>query len=174
LYTSLYEQRRELLNRLYALPAALPAPDRKTAAIYALRLVLTVSLASEVYRRLGIQSGYWIPMTALLVQKPAFYETLSRALARVAGTLAGATLATVLAAHLHPGVWPLAALTTFFAFWCFATNGVNYGLFSLLYCVPAVAEPDPRARAGASQSGVHRSGSGDRSADPSGRATPPR
>jgi Fusaric acid resistance protein-like len=131
LYTSLYEQRRELLNRLYTLPAALPAPDRKTAAIYALRLVLTVSLASEVYRRLGIQSGYWIPMTALLVQKPAFYETLSRALARVGGTLAGATLATVLASHVHPGVWPLAALTTFFAFWCFATNAVNYGLFSL-------------------------------------------
>jgi hypothetical protein len=135
LYTSLYEQRRELLNRLYtlpaALPAALPAPDRKTAAIYALRLVLTVSLASEVYRRLGIPSGYWIPMTALLVQKPAFYETLSRALMRVGGTLAGATLATVLASHVHPGVWPLAALTTFFAFWCFATNAVNYGLFSL-------------------------------------------
>jgi hypothetical protein len=131
LYTSLYEQRRELLNRLYALPAALPAPDRKTAAIYALRLVLTVSLASEVYRRLGIQSGYWIPMTALLVQKPAFYETLSRALARVGGTLAGATLATILASYVHPGVWPLAALTTFFAFWCFATNAVNYALFSL-------------------------------------------
>jgi Fusaric acid resistance protein-like len=131
LYSSLYEQRRELLNRLYALPAALPAPDRKVAAVYALRLVLTVSLASELYRRLGIQSGYWIPMTALLVQKPAFYETLSRALARVAGTLAGATLATVLASHLHPGVWSLAALTTFFAFWCFATNAVNYALFSV-------------------------------------------
>jgi hypothetical protein len=131
LYASLYEQRRELLNRLYALPSALPAPDRKVAAIYALRLMLTVSLASELYRRLGIQSGYWIPMTALLVQKPAFYETLSRALMRVGGTLAGATLATVLASHVHPGVWPLAALTTFFAFWCFATNAVNYGLFSL-------------------------------------------
>jgi len=131
LYVSLYERRREVLSRLYALPAAMPAPDRKVAAIYALRLVVTVSLASELYRRLGIQSGYWIPMTALLVQKPAFFETLSRALARVGGTLAGATLATVLASELHPGEWTLAALTTFFAFWCFATIAVNYALFSV-------------------------------------------
>ncbi len=131
LYTSLYEQRSELLTRLYELPEALPVPDRKTAAIYALRLVLTVSLASEVYRRLGIRSGYWIPMTALLVQKPAFRETLNRALTRVGGTLAGATLATILASYVRPGPWPLAALTTFFAFWCFATIAVNYGLFSL-------------------------------------------
>jgi uncharacterized membrane protein YccC len=131
LYASLYEQRGELLQKLYVLPSTQPAPDRKTAVIYALRLVLTVGLASEVYRRLGIPSGYWIPMTALLVQKPAFRETLSRALARVGGTLAGATLATVLASYVHPGVWPLAALTTFFAFWCFATNAVNYGLYSL-------------------------------------------
>ena len=128
---TLYEQRGELLNRLYALPEELSVPDRKTAVIYALRLVLTVSLASEVYRRLGIRSGYWIPMTALLVQKPAFRETLNRALTRVGGTLAGATLATILASYVRPGPWPLAALTTFFAFWCFATIAVNYGLFSL-------------------------------------------
>jgi uncharacterized membrane protein YccC len=102
-----------------------------SALPYSLRLAITLGVSTEIYRQMNFSSGYWIPMTALLVQKPAFYETLSRALARVAGTLAGATLATVLASHLHPGVWPLAALTTFFAFWCFATNAVNYGLFSL-------------------------------------------
>jgi uncharacterized membrane protein YccC len=131
IYHSLYEQRRETLNRIYSLPSELPASDRKQAVVYALRLVVTVSLASEVYRRLGVQSGYWIPMTALLVQKPAFFETLNRALARVGGTLAGATLATLLASHLHLSVWSLAGLTTFFAFWCFATNAVNYALFSV-------------------------------------------
>ncbi len=134
LYTTVYEQRRELLHRLHRLPQALPAPDRKAALIYAIRLVLTVTLASELYRRLGIQSGYWIPMTALLVQKPAFFETLARGLARIAGTLAGATLATLLAAHMHLSVqsnWIFAALTTFFAFCSFATLAVNYGLYSL-------------------------------------------
>ncbi len=131
IYTTLYEQRRELLHRLHQLPKALPAPDRTTALIYALRLVLTVAIASELYRHLGLQSGYWVPMTALLVQKPAFFETLSRALARISGTLVGATLATLLAAHLHPTPWILALLVTLFAFGCYALNSVNYALFTL-------------------------------------------
>ena len=128
---SLYQQRTELLHRLRQIPNALPAPGHRAAIVYAIRLVLTVTLASELYRRLGMQSGYWVPMTALLVQKPAFFETLSRGLARIAGTLAGATLATLLAAHVQLNPWALAALTTFFAFWSFATLSVNYALFTL-------------------------------------------
>jgi hypothetical protein len=113
------------------LPGALPAPDRVTAIRYAIRLSITVALASELYRRMGIQSGYWVPMTALLVQKPAFSETLSRAIMRTGGTILGATLATLIAAHLNLSPWTLVALTTFFAFWCFATVSVNYAVFSL-------------------------------------------
>ncbi len=131
LFGTLHEQRAELLNRLRHLPQALPAPDRKTALIYAVRLMLTVSIASELYRHLGLQSGYWIPMTALLVQKPAFFETLSRALLRVGGTLAGAVLATLVVVHAHPNLWVLAALTTVAAFGCYAVISVNYGLFTL-------------------------------------------
>ncbi len=131
LYCSFYQQRAEFLRRLTQLPKVLPAPDRKAAAIYATRLVLTVVAASELYRRLGIQSGYWIPMTALLVQKPAFYETLTRALMRVAGTLGGATLATLVAAHVPLGPWWLASLATFFAYWALATIQVNYALYSV-------------------------------------------
>ncbi len=131
LYTTLYAQRHELLHRIHELPKALPAPDRTTAIIYAIRLVITVSIASELYRRLGLQSGYWVPMTALLVQKPAFFETLTRALARTSGTLVGATLATLIAAHLHPTPWILAALVTFFAWGCYAVNGVNYAFYTL-------------------------------------------
>ena len=128
---SLYDQRRELLGRLRHLPQALPAPDRRTAIAYAIRLTITVVLASELYRQLKMQSGYWVPMTALLVQKPAFFETLTRGLMRIGGTLAGAILATQLAMHVPLGPYTLAAVTTFFAFWSFATNGVNYGLFTL-------------------------------------------
>ena len=130
LYTTLYQQRRELLHRLHDLPGALPALSRRRAVLYSARLTVTVALASELYRHLGIQSGYWIPMTALLVQKPAFFETLARASARVLGTLAGAYLCSLLIASIpiHPLV--LAAFTTCCAFWAFATNGVNYGLFS--------------------------------------------
>jgi hypothetical protein len=154
IFTTLYAQRRELLLRLRQLPEALPAPDRKAAAIYGLRLLLTVGLASWVYLELGMQSGYWVPMTALLVQKPAFFETLGRALTRVAGTIAGASLATLMAAHLPMGPWWLAGLATFFAFWCFATISVNYGLYAVgitsyivfLLALNQVPEPEIAAR----------------------------
>ncbi len=123
--------RRTLLRQLRAIPQALPRLNRATSFGYALRLSLTVTLAAEVYRRLGMQSGYWVPMTALLVQKPAFFETLTRALLRVGGTLAGAVLATRFLVYVHPGPLALAFFATAFAFLAYTTNTVNYGLFSV-------------------------------------------
>ena len=95
-----------------------------------MRVVLTVAIATETYRRIGIQSGYWIPMTALLVQRPAFSETLTRATARILGTLAGAWLGSLLIAYLTPSPVVLAIMTTMFALFAFASNSVNYGLFA--------------------------------------------
>ncbi len=123
--------RRTFLLQLRALPQALPRLSRASAFGYALRLACTVTLAAEVYRRLGIQSGYWVPMTALLVQKPAFFETLTRALLRVGGTLAGAVLATHFLVYLHPAPLVLAFGATVFAFLSYTSITVNYGLFSL-------------------------------------------
>lgn len=120
-----------LLLELRAVPKALPRLSHATSFKYALRLAITVTLAAEVYRRLGVQSGYWIPMTALLVQKPAFFETLARAALRVGGTLIGAVLSTFFLVHIHPDPLYLALLATFFAFCAYATNTVNYGLFTL-------------------------------------------
>ena len=98
---------------------------------YAVRMSITVAIAAEIYRHLGVQSGYWIPMTALLVQKPVFSETFSRAFLRVGGTLAGAVISTVFLVHIQPNPLYLAAFTTFFALCSYATNTVNYGLFTL-------------------------------------------
>ena len=107
----------------------------KATLVYMTRMIITVGLATEFYRRLGLQSGYWTPMTALLVQKPAFSETLNRGLLRVLGTLAGATLATLVVMHLPANSlatnWALVVLTSIFALLSFATNPVNYGLFTL-------------------------------------------
>jgi hypothetical protein len=130
LYASLEQQRRDILSSLYELPQSLPALSRDAALGYSLRLVLTISIATEIYHHLDIQSGYWIPMTALLVQKPAFFETLSRASARVLGTILGAWLCSLLIAQVVPSPWVLAAFTTLFALLAFATNAVNYALFT--------------------------------------------
>jgi uncharacterized membrane protein YccC len=90
-----------------------------------------IAISAELYRRFGVQSGYWVPMTALLVLKPAFSETFSRAFLRVGGTLAGAVLSTLFLVHLRPDPLYLAALATLFALLSYATNTVNYGLFTL-------------------------------------------
>lgn len=98
---------------------------------FAIRMAITIAIATEIYRRLGVQSGYWIPMTALLVQKPAFSETLSRAFLRVGGTLAGAVISTIFLVHIHPNLFYLAVIATFFALCSYTTNTVNYGLYTL-------------------------------------------
>jgi hypothetical protein len=130
---------RPLVSSVADLSGGAPDDKRRATVTYAARMMLTVALATEFYRRLGLQSGYWTPMTALLVQKPAFSETLNRGLLRVAGTLAGATLATVLVTHIQVSPdtmnWILAALASLFALLSFATNPVNYGLFAL--CITA-------------------------------------
>ncbi len=130
LFHDIGERDRELVRRLRQLPKSLPALPRLRALSYAARLAVTVVIATEVYRRVGVQSGYWIPMTALLVQKPAFFETLSRSALRVGGTLAGSVLCTLLLAHTSPQPWVLALITALFALAAYATNPVNYGLFT--------------------------------------------
>lgn len=49
--------------------------------VYALRQALTIAAATEIYRHSNIPSGYWIPMTALLVLKPDFRQTAVRSIA---------------------------------------------------------------------------------------------
>jgi hypothetical protein len=125
------DSRRNALNQLRQIPLSLPRLSHTAGFAYAVRLTLTVVLSAEIYRRLGIQSGYWIPMTAMLVQKPAFFETFNRALLRIAGTVAGAGLSTYALAHLHPEPITLAILATLAAFLSYVTISVNYGVFSV-------------------------------------------
>ena len=120
----------ELIQRIRELRSSLRPVTASEAFGYSLRLMITVGLATELYRRIGFQSGYWIPMTALLVQRPAFEETFTRALARILGTLVGAWAGSLLIAHLTPGPVVLALVATLFALLAFATNSVNYGLFA--------------------------------------------
>lgn len=98
---------------------------------YSLRLMVTVGISTEIYRRLHFASGYWVPMTALLVLKPGLADTASRAIARTAGTVAGAWLVTVLVSHFPPSPVALAVFTVLFAWLSYATLNVNYAIFSV-------------------------------------------
>lgn len=103
---------------------------RGSAVGYALRLAVTVGVSTEIYRRLHFASGYWIPMTALLVLKPGLTDTVSRAIARTLGTIAGAWALSILVAHFEPPLVLVAAITVLFAWLSYATLNVNYALFA--------------------------------------------
>ena len=98
---------------------------------FGIRLAIVLALSAEIYRRMQVPSGYWIPMTALLVLKPAFNETVKRALARIAGTLVGAVLTSYLVAHLQPTPAMLAVLVVLFAFLAYSMLNVNYAVFTM-------------------------------------------
>jgi uncharacterized membrane protein YccC len=121
LRSSVEQAARSLVNR-----------DKPPSAVpYALRLAITLAVSTEIYRFFGFANGYWIPMTALLVLRPGLTDTVSRAIARTVGTLAGAMLASLALAHLSPAPPTLAILTLLFAWLAYSLNNVNYGLFSL-------------------------------------------
>lgn len=115
-----------------ALPALWRAlRERGEIFQYAVRQGLTVAAAAELARYLGLANGYWVPMTALIVLKPGFKETFRRGLERVAGTLLGAGLATLLVHALRLEPITVAALTVLFAWGSYALLNVNYGLFAV-------------------------------------------
>lgn len=130
LLTSVQEEDYDLVRRFRHLPQDLPMLQAHQAFGYSLRLLLTAVAATEVYRQLGMQSGYWIPMTALLVQRQGFVETFTRALGRILGTLAGAWLGSLFIAHVVPSPAVLASIAAAFALLAYCTNAVNYGLFT--------------------------------------------
>jgi hypothetical protein len=97
---------------------------------YALRLAFVIALGTELYRELHYPSGYWIPMTALIVLRPAVTDTVNRVFARGLGTVAGAALVTLGLAYIHPSLVILAAFTVLFGWLSFGLVNVNYALFS--------------------------------------------
>ncbi len=98
---------------------------------YAVRLACTLLLSTEIYRHYQIRNGYWVPMTALLVLKPQWSDTLSRGIARLAGTIAGAGIALLLARTVPFNMPTVFAMVAVCAWGCYALQAVNYAAFSL-------------------------------------------
>ena len=98
---------------------------------HAIRLSLTVAVATAVAEISGLARGYWLPLTVLFVLRPDFGSTFTRGLQRYAGTALGVVLATLITAALDPGPYALAALITALAFAVSAFLYANYGLFTL-------------------------------------------
>ncbi|MCY1016410.1 FUSC family protein [Pyxidicoccus sp. MSG2] len=82
---------------------------------HALRLGVSAALATALVRGLGLDHGYWVIITVIIVLQPYSGLTLQRSLQRVAGTLLGAAVAAGLVALVRDPVVILVAIMVLFA-----------------------------------------------------------
>jgi uncharacterized membrane protein YccC len=101
---------------------------RSSACRHAIRLAVAAALASASARALGLPHDYWVPLTALWLLRPDFGSTFTRGVQRYAGTTAGAVLATLFAATVHPGPYALSTLATALSVGIFCFMLANYGV----------------------------------------------
>lgn len=132
LATYVHQEQQALRSTYLAAVLSLKHRQLRDSAIpYALRLTAVLAISTEIYRQLQFSSGYWIPMTALLVLRPGISDTASRAIARTVGTLAGAVLSSIFLLYVHPAPAGLACLTILFTWLTYSVLNVNYALYSL-------------------------------------------
>ncbi len=114
--------------RIASMFHALSAHDSRGR--YAARVGVVLALAGAVAHMANLPNGYWIPMTAAIVVKPDLHATLARGIARMAGTIAGAALATGFLSVVRPTP-PILGVLLVFAVWaCYTVQRVNYVAFA--------------------------------------------
>ncbi len=97
---------------------------------HAARLAFALGAAMLLARSGPFGRGYWIPMTVALVLRPDFRTTFTRGIARIAGTLFGAVLATAIVASVPASMHVDAALAVAFAALGYFVFGLNYAAYS--------------------------------------------
>lgn len=84
---------------------------------HSVRLAVLVPATDLAIRAVGVQRGYWVALTILVVLRPDFAATFQRSLMRVLGTVIGLVLASVLVHYLLgdsvPGMIVLVAVSFF-------------------------------------------------------------
>ena len=99
-------------------------------ARHAIRLAVTLTVAVIAQHLLPLAHGQWIGLTVVLVLRPDFAATFTRGVGRVAGTVGGAILASIIAAF-HPSDSAYIVLAILFAGLGYALFNVSYALFSV-------------------------------------------
>jgi uncharacterized membrane protein YccC len=103
---------------------------RSNFAQHGVRLAVTLALATALAHTLPVQRGYWIPLTAAIVLRPDFATTFTRGAARLVGTLAGAIVASLLVALLHPAAGASLVLALAFASLAYVVFNLNYAVYT--------------------------------------------
>jgi uncharacterized membrane protein YccC len=93
---------------------------------HAIRLAAVAPLGYVLATRLPLGHGYWAPISSVMVMRPDFHRTYARAVARLAGTVAGVALATGVVQALGSGTHVCAALAV-------VSAGLSYTLIRTGY-----------------------------------------
>ncbi|MFZ1017718.1 MAG: FUSC family protein, partial [Candidatus Cybelea sp.] len=96
-----------------------------------LRFSLVLALAMVLGRHFSVDRGYWIPMTSAIVLKPDFQTTFVRGVGRIAGTLVGAVIATLVLALVRGHAQFEIAGILIAAAAAYLTFSPNYALFTV-------------------------------------------
>ncbi|MET8454511.1 FUSC family protein, partial [Streptomyces sp. NPDC005209] len=93
---------------------------------HAVRLAAVATLGYLIAARLPLGHGYWAPIASVMVMRPDFHQTYARAVARLAGTLAGVALATGMVRALGPDAHVFGALAVVSAGLSYMLNRTGY------------------------------------------------
>ncbi|CAL9496762.1 hypothetical protein SUDANB105_03330 [Streptomyces sp. enrichment culture] len=102
---------------------------------HAVRVTAVATTGYLLGTALPLGHGYWAPLTAVMVMRPDFSQTYSRAVARLAGTVLGVAVATAIVQLTHPGVWLSAALAVVSAALLYLV--MRMGQFAAQACIGA-------------------------------------
>jgi len=124
---------------------------RSSAFRHALRVAIAVAVATALARATALPNGYWLPIAVLFVLQPGLGDTISRGFGMMSGTVAGALLATMIAALTRPSPSMLTLLMAFVVWLCFTTFRANYAMFAacmttyVVFLVSFYGLPEPVA-----------------------------
>ena len=98
---------------------------------HAIRTAVVLVLCGLVTHVVHWDRGYWVALTAVIVLRPDFTTTLSRGLARIAGTIVGIVISTALILIVPDTPHVSVAFAIVFATIGYAAFQLNYALYSL-------------------------------------------
>jgi uncharacterized membrane protein YccC len=120
--------------------------DRDSVVLrHALRVALVALASLVVTGALGLERAYWATLTSVLLLQPYLPATLTRGVQRVAGTIAGGLLATLIGAVIHDPLG-IAIVAIGFAGVSAAVLMLNYGLYALFLTPTFVLLAEVHAR----------------------------
>lgn len=93
---------------------------------HALRLAVAAALGITLARFAGVEHGYWIPLTVLLVLRPETAHTYTRCSGRIAGTAAGIVVASAVTMLWHPTGMVAAVIAVAFLAVTYVVAGLNF------------------------------------------------